>query len=84
MKNSKETEKKKKGQNSMLEGRNKVPRETTVLDISMAGFTCVPFTLKQKMLSGEDKPLQHCYKLLRWIQMSRDGDMNKLLMIKNS
>ena len=68
----------------MLEGRNKVLRETTVLDISMAGFTCVPFTLKQKMLSGEDKTLQRCYELLRRTQMSRDGDMNKLLMIKNS
>lgn len=68
----------------MLEGRNKVPRETTVLDISMAGFTCVPFTLKQKMVSGEDKPLQCCYKLLRRTQTSRDGDMNKFLMIKNS
>ena len=54
----------------MLEGRNKVLRETTVLDISMAGFTCVPFTLKQKMLSGEDKPLQRCYELLRRTQMS--------------
>ena len=64
----------------MLEGRNKVPRETTVLD----SFTCVPFTLKQKMVSGEDKPLQRCYKLLRRTQTSRDGDMNKFLMIKNS
>lgn len=44
----------------MLEARNKVPRDITVL-INLAGFTCVPLTLKQKMLSGKDKPLQCCY-----------------------
>lgn len=64
----------------MLEGRNKVPK----VHINMDGFTGVPLTLKQKMLSGEDKPSQCCYQNYSdRPQMSQDQDMKIFLIIKN-